>query len=619
VSVSGRSFPLDLPSLRRAYRGGSLTPARVVESLLAAITEAPTEGVWIHLRKAEELSAEARLLERTYRPEARPALYGVPFAVKDSIDVAGVPTTVACPDFAYVPEQSAPVVERLLAAGALFVGKTNLDQFATGLVGVRSPYGIPPNPFDSRFVTGGSSSGSAAAVTRGLVSFALATDTAGSGRIPAAFNNIVGLKPSRGLFSTRGLVPACRSIDCMTLLALSCEDARDVALVATGFDPSDAFSRPEAAHFEWQSGVAARGVRLGIPRVEDLSFEGAAGKAQFERACARLEEMGSVLERIDMAPFYEAGKLLYGGPWVSERLAGLETFMQGHPSSLLPVIRSILLEGERYRATEAFRALHRLAELRRAIEPLWKRVEALVVPSAPTHPRIDEVLADPIGANARIGLYTTFGNLLDLSAVAVPAGFRPDGLPFGVTFLGSWGRDASLLSLASEFHRAMGCSLGATEWPLASSLDVPHPQPHDGRLLVAVVGAHLTGEPLNHQLTERGGRLVSPARSAPCYRLYALPGTEPPKPGLVRVGIGEGARIELEVWTLPIEAIGSFLAGVSSPLAIGMIELEDGAKVHGFLCEAYAAEGAEDISSFGGWRGFRRARGPIGSFTGATE
>jgi allophanate hydrolase len=608
VSVSSRSLPLDLASLRRAYSDGSSTPVRTVDSLLAAIADAPTEGIWIHLRSVEELRAEARTLEQAHSPQQRPSLYGVPFAVKDSIDIAGVPTTAACPDFTYVPEQSAPVVERLCAAGAIFIGKTNLDQFATGLVGVRSPYGIPPNPFDSRFVTGGSSSGSAAAVTRGLVTFALATDTAGSGRVPAAFNNIVGLKPSRGLLSTRGLVPACRSMDCMTLLTLTCQDARDIAGIVTDFDPSDPFSRPEAARFDWRSATRTRRPRLGVPRVEDLSFGDSASADRFEGSCTRLEKMGHVLERVDMAPFYEAGKLLYAGPWISERLAGLEAFMQSHPSSLLPVIRSILSDGERYRATDAFRAIHRLMELRRSIEPVWKRVEALVVPSTPSHPRIDEVLADPIAVNARLGLYTMFGNLLDLAAVTVPSSFRPDGLPSSVTFIGPWGCDASLLTLASEFHATTGVSLGATDWPLPDPREASLALPREECLPLAVVGAHLSGEPLNHQLTDRGGRLMRSARTAPSYRLFALPGTEPPKPGLVRVGLGEGTPIELEVWALPIGAVGPFLSRVGSPLAIGMIDLEDGGKVHGFLCEAYAAAGAEDISSFGGWRAFRRAR-----------
>jgi allophanate hydrolase len=604
VSASGRSLPLNVASLRHAYREGATTPAGVIDSVLATIASAPTEGIWIHLRDSGELLAEARSLEKAHAHDARPPLYGVPFAVKDSIDVAGVPTTVACPDFAYVARESAPVVERLRAAGALFVGKTNLDQFATGLVGVRSPYGIPPNPFDARYVTGGSSSGSAAAVARGQVSFALATDTAGSGRIPAAFNNVVGLKPSRGLLSTRGVVPACRSIDCTTVLALTCEDAREVATVATCFDSLDPFSRPEASRFRWARGAARDDLRAAIPRDEDLSFENDDARDQFVDACGRLEAMGFALERLDIAPFYEAGQLLYGGPWIAERLSQFEEFVRARPASVLPVVRSILADGARQRATDVFRGLHRLAELKRAIEPLWKRCHALVVPSAPFHPRIDEVLADPVGANTRLGRYTTFANLLDLAAVAVPGGFRRDGLPAGVTFIGPWGSDALLLALASAFHARTGGTLGATGWPLpVPGADHASAEP-EGFLSMAVVGAHLSGQPLNRQLTERGGRLVRTARTAPHYRLYALPGTQPPKPGLVRVEDGRGVQIEIEVWALPIETVGSFIAGVGSPLAIGTVDLDDGVRVHGFLCEGHAAANAQDISSYGGWRGY---------------
>jgi allophanate hydrolase len=596
---------LDVASLRRAYRDGAVKPAEVVDTVLAAIGSEGTEGIWIRLRDAEDLRADARRLEERYPRDARPALYGVPFAVKDNIDVAGVPTTVACAEFAHVPEHSAPVVDRLRALGALFVGKTNLDQFATGLVGVRSPYGVPKNPFDARYVTGGSSSGSAAAVARGQVSFALATDTAGSGRVPAAFNNLVGLKPSRGLLSTRGLVPACRSIDCMTFLTLTCDDAKELAMASTGFDASDPYSRHEAARFQWQSSLSSLAdVRIGVPRDEDLIFGDAFERERFVSACARMETLGTTLERVDMTPFYEAGALLYGGPWVAERLSGLETFIEAHPEAILPVIRSILDGGTRHRATDAFRAVHRLAELRRAVEPLWSRVEALLVPTAPYHPRIEEVLADPIEVNARLGRYTTFANLLDLAAVAVPGGFRPNGLPSGVTFIGPWGRDAALLAMASAFHATTGGSLGATEWPLPrpAAPSFAAPEKH---LSLAVVGAHLSGFPLNHQLTDRGGRLARTAWTAPHYRLYALPGTRPPKPGLVRA-TGEGARIELEVWTLPMETIGSFLAGIGSPLALGTIELDDGSRVHGFLCEAHAVKEAEDISSFGGWRSYER-------------
>jgi allophanate hydrolase len=574
-----------------------------VASVLAKISEDRIEGIWIRVRDGDSLGAEARSLERAHPANARPPLYGIPFAVKDNIDVAVEPTTAACPGFAYVARESAPVVDRLRAAGAICIGKTNLDQFATGLVGVRSPYGIPPNPFDARYVTGGSSSGSAAAVTRGQVSFALGTDTAGSGRIPAAFNNIVGLKPSRGLLSTRGVVPACRSLDCVSVMALTCDDARDVAVAATAFDAGDPYSRPEAAHFRWLSQVSVGRLRVGIPRGEDLLLGSGEARASFDRACALLEGMGVVIEPVDMGPFFEAGRLLYEGPWVAERLSGLEDFVRAHSDSLLPVIRTILGHAGGYRATDAFRAIHRLAALRRSVEPLWTRIRALVVPSAPDHPRIDEVLADPLDANSRLGRYTTFANLLDLAAVAVPSALRHDGLPAGVTFIGPWGRDASLLAFASAFHAQASTSLGATGWPWPEREEHANHPAEEG-LLIAVVGAHLTGQPLNQQLTDRGAILVRAARTAPSYRLYALSSTQPPKPGLVRGNEGTGSKIEVEIWAVPRESFGSFLEGVRSPLAIGQIDLDDGSRVHGFLCEGHAVESAVDISSFGGWRAY---------------
>jgi allophanate hydrolase len=600
VSTSNRSLPLNFSSLRRAYRSGEATPTDVVLSILEIISGDRTKGIWTCVGDTEQLISVARSLERSFPEGERPPLYGMPFAVKDNIDVGGMPTTVACPDFAYTPRESAPVVERLRAAGALCIGKTNLDQFATGLVGVRSPYGIPPNAFDARYVTGGSSSGSAAAVTRGHVAFALGTDTAGSGRIPAGFNHIVGLKPSSGLLSTRGVVPACRSLDCVSVMALTCEDARDVAAIATGFDSDDPFSRPEARDFCWTGGFAKRAMRAGVPRPEDRSLCDSRTRAGFEGACAQLEAMGVALEEVDLSPFFEAGRLLYGGPWIAERVAGLEPFIRSHPESLLPIIRTVLADAERHTAVDAFRALHRLAALRRTLEPLWKRVDALMVPTSPTLPTIEEVAADPVDVNTRLGGYATFVNLLQLAAIAVPGRRGADGLPTGVTFIGPWGRDVLLVALGSALHATSSDSLGATGWPM------PERPPQEGRaregqVLLAVVGAHLSGQPLNHQLTERGASFFRAAHTAPSYRLFALAKTQPAKPGLVRDD-GGGTRIEVEVWSVPLEGFGPFVATVSSPLCIGQVELEDGTRVHGFLCESHATRDAKDISEFGGWR-----------------
>jgi allophanate hydrolase len=603
------STDLRIDTLTASYREGLSTPSALAERLGQAAADPGQEGIWITRSSPEALLAEAETLEARRRAGQDMPLYGIPFAVKDNIDVAGVPTTAACPDYAYQPAASAPVVDRLRAAGALFVGKTNLDQFATGLVGVRSPYGIPTNPFDGRYIVGGSSSGSAAAVSRGLVSFALGTDTAGSGRVPAAFTNVVGWKPSPGLLSTRGVVPACRSLDCLSVFALTVADAALVAAAAAGHDPLDPYSRQEADQRRPPAAVPAR-FRCAVPRAADLEFFGDQHAARaFAAATERLAGLGAEISEIDLSPFLETAALLYDGPWIAERLAGLEGFVADKPGSILPVTLEILREGARYRGVEVFGGLHRLAALRQAVRPVLARFETLMVPTAPSIYRIDEVLADPRALNARLGRYVSFVNLLDMAGIATPDGMRPDGLPTGVTFLGPWGSDARLGAIAEAFHRAVGGKLGATAAVLerATSADQGGGYADPSILPLAVVGAHLTGLPLNHQLTAIGAQLLRTCRTAAAYRLFALPGTTPPKPGMLRVPpsqASEGTAIEVEVWGVPRAAVGDFLAGVSSPLGLGTVELEDGSKVKGFLCEAGALEGAEDISRFGGWRGF---------------
>ena len=604
---------LDLSTLRAAYTGGR-SPVELVRSLLASVSAEAEQGIWIKRAPAADLlQAAARLEQRRAAGEALP-LYGIPFAVKDNIDVAGWETTAACPAFAYRASVSAPAVDRLLAAGALLVGKTNLDQFATGLVGVRSPYGVPANPFDPRYITGGSSSGSAAAVARGLVAFALGTDTAGSGRVPAAFTNTVGFKPSAGLFSTRGVVPACRSLDCVSIFSLTVEDAREVAAVMASYDADDAFSRPEATGFRFDAGLPEK-FRCGIPARADREFFGdEQARDGFEQALQRLGAMGAVFEEIDFAPLLETAALLYDGPWIAERLAGLEDFVTRQPEALLPVTLEILREGAVPRATSAFAGQHRLAALRQVARAMWRRIDTLVVPTAATIYRQDEIAAQPRLLNGRLGRYVNFVNLLEMAGVAVPNGFRRDGLPTGITFLGPWGSDPRLFALGAAYHLRVGGPLGATGVvrPAPAAEPVPAPPAAD-QVRLAVVGAHLTGMPLNRELTERGAQLVRTTRTAPCYRLFALPGTTPPKPGLLHVEPGEaggtqgpvGAAIEVEVWDLPKAAFGSFFSGVVAPLCLGTLVLEDGEAVVGFLCESYATRAAIDISSFGGWRAFR--------------
>jgi allophanate hydrolase len=597
----GSMLSLDLPSLAAAY-AEKITPAQVVREVFARIAGRGADHVWIALRPEAEVVAEAEALEvRRAGGEVLP-LYGVPFAVKDNLDVAGLPTTVACPAFTYAPADDCEVVRRLRAAGALVIGKTNLDQFATGLVGVRSPYGAPSSVFDSNYISGGSSSGSAVAVAAGLVSFSLGTDTAGSGRVPAAFNNLVGWKPTKGLLSTRGLVPACRSLDCVSVFALTCGDAAAVAQVAAGFDAADAFSRVAPA----AAATLPAAFRFGVPAVAQREFFGdAEAKRLFAESVARLRALGGTEVEIDFTPFRETAELLYSGPWVAERLAAITPFADEHPEALHPITAKIIGGARRFSAVDTFRAFYRLEELRRVAGATWEKVDVLLLPTTPTIYTHAELAAEPVLLNTRLGTYTNFVNLLDLSAVAVPAGFRADGLPLGATLMAPAFFDGALLELGGRLHAALGGKLGGTQMALgASGLG---PVPTAGRVLLAVVGAHLSGQPLNHQLTSRGGVLVRSTRSAADYRLFALPNTTPPKPGLVREPGFAGGGIELEVWSLSPAAFGAFTAEVPAPLAIGNVTLVDGISVKGFVCEPSALLGATDITSHGGWRMYLKA------------
>ena len=600
------SLSLDLPTLRAAYAGGSLTPTALIEEICRRIDTYADPAVWIHRLSRDELLAHARRIEA--RGPVEQPLYGVPFAIKDNIDLAGVPTTAACPEFAYTPAASATVVQRLLNAGAIPLGKTNLDQFATGLVGVRSPYGVPRNPFHPEMIPGGSSSGSACAVAAGLVSFSLGTDTAGSGRVPASFQNLVGVKPTRGWFSTSGVVPACRSLDCVSIFGLTVDDASTLAQIAAGYDAADAFSRsPPAQSFP----PFPERFRFGVPAANQLEWFGdAQNPVRFTEAIRTLQTLGGTPVEIDFAPFAAAARLLYEGPWVAERWAAVRAFHAQHAEAFFPVTRRIIEGGAKPLAVEAFEALYKLAELRRAAEAAWTQIDLLLLPTAATIYTRAQLEADPIMLNSRLGTYTNFANLLDTAALAVPAGFRPDGLPFGVTFFGPAWSDVALATIGAAFQRVTATSLGATGAPLPPSMT---PASATARLAarelhLAVVGAHLSGQPLNRELTERGGRLVRSTRTVDCYRLYALAGTVPPKPGLVRVAPGEGATIEIEVWALAPAAWADFVAAIPPPLGIGTLILEDGSTTKGFLCEPAALAGGEDITAFGGWRHFRRER-----------
>jgi allophanate hydrolase len=560
----------------------------------------PDPTVWIHRLTSNDIEAQLSQLESVKAAGKSLPLYGIPFAIKDNIDLASHPTTAACPVFSYTPEKSATVVEKLCAAGAIIIGKTNLDQFATGLVGVRSPYGACKNTFDPDYISGGSSSGSAVAVAAGLVSFSLGTDTAGSGRVPAAFNNIVGYKPTRGLLSTSGVVPACRSLDCVSIFALTCEDAATVANFARGYDPTDAYSRqPDDLKI---APPPTQNLRFGIPQDDQLKFF---GNSEFERlyrqSIARMKDLGHTPVPFDYEPFSQAASLLYAGPWVAERLAALKEFATDHADEIHPVVRQIVLGAAKFTAVDLFRAEYRLHELRQITRPLWERIDVLLLPTAGTIYTREAVEKDPIQLNTNLGYYTNFVNLMDLCAVAVPAGFCTTGLPAGVTLISTAGRDDALLHIAGELHRAAKVPLGATGKPMPTIQQIP---PKKTGVLLAVVGAHLTGQPLNPQLTSRNARLIKSCKTAPIYKLYALPNTTPSKPGLVRVTDSTGAAIEVEVWELTHEAFGSFVAEVPPPMVIGTLQLEDGSSVKGFLCEPYALQAAQDISHLGGWRAF---------------
>jgi allophanate hydrolase len=595
------SIPIDIAGLHAAYARG-LEPTRVMEQVFAAIEEAGDPGIFISLADRRAVRKAAQKLGR-FDP-ARP-LWGVPFAVKDNIDVAGLPTTAACPAFAYTPKASATAVAHLLAAGAVVIGKTNLDQFATGLVGVRTPYPVPRNAFDPAIVPGGSSSGSGVAVARGLVPFALGTDTAGSGRVPAGLNNIVGLKPSVGAVSTRGVVPACSTLDCVSVFAGTVDDAWAVYEVIAGEDAADPFSRPIRVG---RLGPAPPHATIGIPRPADQKFFGdAAAKAAWRAAVKALEALGVDLVEIDMSPFNEVAALLYEGPWVAERYAAVAPFIGTHRREMHSVTRQIIDKAKAFSAADAFAGLYRLEALKRATEPVWRRIDMLAVPTAPCAPTLAEVAADPIGPNSRLGTYTNFVNLLDLAAIAVPGPMRKDGRAAGVTLIGPRGRDAALASLGRVFHAATAMSIGATGRPLPPLEALPAAAP-PGAIELAVVGAHLSGLPLNHELRTLGASFLRTAETEPSYKLYALPGGPPERPGLVRVAAGQGHAIAAEVWALPAEGFGRFVAGIPSPLGIGTLLLADGTRPKGFLCEAESTKCARNISSHGGWRAYLAAK-----------
>jgi allophanate hydrolase len=599
VSLSTQSFQIG--ALHAAY-GTGLTPSEVLAEAHRRLAQADDPGIFLHLRPLAEVQAEAAALP-PFDPVAMP-LWGIPFAIKDNIDLAGMPTTAACPAFAYLPQADAFAVAALRRAGAIALGKTNLDQFATGLVGVRTPWPVPRNAIDPDLVPGGSSSGSAVAVARGIASFALGTDTAGSGRVPAALNNIVGLKPTLGVLSATGVVPACRTLDTISVFALSVPDAHAAFRAAAGFDAADAYSRQIPV--QPLSGAPPQ-LRIGVPDAATREFFGdAVQAASFQASLDRLAGQGATILPLDFAPFFDVAKMLYEGAWVAERMTVIDALLRSDPEAILPVTRHIIGAADRLSAADAFRGIYRLADLRRAADPLLASVDLLCVPTIPTFYGLADLAADPVTPNSRFGTYTNFVNLMDLCGIAVPCGPRGDGRPGSVTFLARAGQDGLVAAVADRLHRACDPGLGATPDRLIPATARP-PAAMAGEMAVAVVGAHLSGLPLNSQLTSRGARFLLATTTAPDYRLYALPGGPPQRPGLLRST--PGAAIAVEVWALPMTEVGSFLAGIPSPLSLGQVRLADGQAVTGFLVEAAAVDGAEDVTGFGGWRAFLAARG----------
>ncbi len=604
------SGPLTLADWRAAVCGGASLTQLVHERLAQAVLpggdvawilppDAPAMRAHIAARLAELEALAAAAPDRRTLLAQRPLL-GVPFVVKDNIDVDGLTTTAGCPAFAHTAQRSATVVRRLLQAGAVLIGKSNLDQFATGLVGTRSPYGQPVSTWSDEHVSGGSSSGSAVLVSRGVVPFALGTDTAGSGRVPAGFNHIVGLKPTPGRVSTAGVLPACRSLDCVSVFALTAADAAAVLSVLEGDDAEDDYSRFAPGAADWNHPL-----RIGVPA--ELRLDAAqGGPAAWAQAQALARTLGATLVPLDFGPLHDLAALLYDGPWVAERMAVVQPLMDADPGALDPTVAAVIARARGYDATATFRAMYRLQAARRATADQWQQVDLLMVPTAPRHPTRADVAAAPVAANAELGAYTNFVNFLDWCALAMPAAVTDAGLPFGVTFIGPAGADAALARFGRRWQAASAQPLGATGAPAPADDDaaVALPEPAtEPELRVAVVGAHLQGLPLNGQLLERGARLLARTHTAPAYRLFALPGSAPRKPGLLRVAQG-GEAIAVEVWALPQRHAGSFLALIPPPLGLGSIELADGSPVHGFLCEAHALEGATDISRHGGWRAY---------------
>lgn len=587
-------LPFTLTALREAYAAGT-RPADIIDEIFTRLDAVNDPGIFIHLCDRAALRAQADALG-AYDPDM--PLWGIPFAAKDNIDVAGIETTAGCPAYAYTPKADAFVIANLRAAGALMIGKTNLDQFATGLVGVRTPYGAPHNAVDPEIVPGGSSGGSGVIVGHGIVTFSLGTDTAGSGRVPAALNNIVGLKPTLGALSASGVVPACRSIETVSIFALTVDDAYAAFAAARGFDAADAYAKPLAHE---ALATPSKPLRVGVPDAATIEFFGdSLQQAAFDRDVALLKATGVEIEYISFEPLYAIARMLYEGAWVAERYTVIEDLLKRDPDAIHPVTRQIITHAESMSAADAFKGMYRLADLKRAAEPLLDGLDLLCVPTIPTFYSVADLEADPVTPNSNNGTYTNFVNLLDMCGIAVPTAPRSDGRPGSVTLLAGAGQDALVATVARGFEADCARTMGATAHPVPTP--VPLPVAVSDQIELAVCGAHMTGLPLNWQLTDLGGVFLRKAQTTAEYKFYALAGGPPARPGLVRSDAPDAGAVAVEVWSLPKAAFGTFMAGIPAPLGIGTVALSDGAAVKGFICEASETKGATDITELGDWR-----------------
>ncbi|MBF0265078.1 MAG: allophanate hydrolase [Gammaproteobacteria bacterium] len=598
ISIAG----MNIEKLHQHYRNQDFSVEQLIEHILNQAEQYKANNSWIYLLNKSEIDIYLNNLNNRTIDEL--PLYGIPFAIKDNIDLAGVPTTAACPEFSYTPEKSAIVVENLIAAGAIPIGKTNLDQFATGLVGTRSPYGETHNSLNPQWVSGGSSSGSAVTVAQGLVSFSLGTDTAGSGRIPAAFNNIIGLKPSRGLLTNQGVVPACQSLDCIAIFSMYSQDLSLLLDISTKYNPEDPFSKNIAL----SASNPKQEFRFAVPKPEQLEFFGNAYfQEQFQEAVKQMEKLGGQKVMIDFAPFMAAAKLLYEGPWVTERYLAAKDIVDNKPEVLLDVIRNIIEPGKDHKATDVYSALYQLLKYKQQTDLILADVDFLMTPTAGTIYDIEQVNSDPIKLNSNLGYYTNYMNLLDYSAIALPFSLNEEKMPFGITIVAQAFEDKQLISYAKQWQGSLKLSLGAMPWQFFDAPINIEASSLQENINLVVCGAHMSGLALNHQLLERDAVFIKSCSTSSNYKLYALPGGPPERPGLIRQ-TKSANKIAVEVWSMPLKHFGSFLAGIPHPLGLGKVELEDGSFETGFICESYIENDATDISHLGGWRSYLQSK-----------